>query len=99
LGSVSTGDANFVGAGTGLPPNICLSISDFGITRAVFTNNLGTGNTFTLDDFTFTRSTIAGDPPHAVPAPAIGAGLPGLIAACGGFVVWWRRKRRAQAVA
>jgi hypothetical protein len=33
-----------------------------------------------------------------VPAPALGAGLPGLIFAGGGVLAWWRRKRRAQAV-
>jgi hypothetical protein len=36
--------------------------------------------------------------PHAIPGPTIGAGLPGLIAACGGLLVWWLRTRRTQAV-
>ena len=33
-----------------------------------------------------------------IPGPTIGAGLPGLIFAGGGLLVWWRNKRRAQAV-
>jgi len=52
VGTASTGGANYVGATTGLLPNIFLSITAPDIAYVTFTDEK-TGNSYTLDDFTY----------------------------------------------
>jgi hypothetical protein len=50
LGTDSTGGANYIGAGTGLLPNIFLSVSAPNIAYVEFSDG---GNSYTVDNFTF----------------------------------------------
>ena len=55
LGTSATEGRNFFGASTGLSPNVFLSVTSPDISYVTFS---GIGNSFTVDDFTFTRQSI-----------------------------------------
>jgi hypothetical protein len=57
-----------------------------GVTSGNWILNNGSGNTVEL-------AVLYGHT-VAVPGPIVGVGLPGLVFAGGGFLAWWRNKRK-----
>jgi hypothetical protein len=66
-----------------------LSLNIAGIHSVTFSSSTGTAG---FDNFQFGELTAA-----PVPGPMVGAGLPGLVMALGGFVAWRRRRNQVAA--
>jgi len=74
-------------------------ITGTGLSTASFTANSPQGQLFAADILSGTTGLTGGIDVSAVPAPILGAGIPGLIAACGALLGLARRRRQQGQVA
>lgn len=72
LGTAETEGPNFAGNGFGLSPNTLLNVTASDISHVTLSDS---GNTFTVDNFTFTQQPVQTQPPTSVPEPASTLGL------------------------
>ena len=85
------------GTGSAGPPPINASVDIFTLTGLGTISGLGFGDVDKIELFPVSQAVFVNDitiSPVAVPAPIVGAGLPGLIVACGALIALARRRRQ-----
>jgi len=97
--SGNTNIPEFVGLFTGTGTGAYAAFSAPGLSVDLEANNLGTTlGTLATAPGASTSAAVSGGEISGVPGPLMGAGLPGIVAACGGLFLLARRRRR-QAIA